>query len=63
MARHPSPAYTGAAACKDAQRLREALKAKRYAYQYVWAQDAGHVERGVERQTLEEAMDWVWKRQ
>jgi hypothetical protein len=25
--------------------------------------DAGHVERGVERQTLEEAMDWVWKRQ
>ena len=31
-------------------RMAEALKAKRYAYQYVWAQDAGHVERGVERQ-------------
>jgi len=27
------------------------------------AQDAGHVERGLERQTLEEAMEWVWKRQ
>jgi hypothetical protein len=27
------------------------------------AQDAGYVERGVERQTLEEAMEWVWKRQ
>jgi hypothetical protein len=24
---------------------------------------AYHVERGVERQTLEEAMEWVWKRQ
>ena len=44
-------------------RMAEALKAKGYAYQYVWAQDAGHVERGVERQTLEEAMEWVWKRQ
>jgi hypothetical protein len=43
--------------------MAEALKAKGYAYQYAWAQDAGHVERGVERQTLEEAMEWVWKRQ
>ena len=43
-------------------RMAEALKANGYAYQYVWAQDAGHVERGVERQTLEEAMEWVWKR-
>jgi hypothetical protein len=43
--------------------LLAALKAKGYAYQYVCAQDAGHVERGVERQTLEEAMEWVWKRQ
>jgi len=44
-------------------RMAEALKAKGYAYQYVWAQDVGHVERGVERQTLEESMEWVWKRQ
>jgi enterochelin esterase-like enzyme len=41
-------------------RMADALKAKGYEYQYVWADDAGHVERGVERQTLEEAMEWVW---
>jgi hypothetical protein len=44
-------------------RIAEALRAKGYAYQYVWAQDAGHVEVGVERPTLEEAMECVWKRQ
>ena len=38
-----------------------ALKAKGYECQYVWADQAGHVERGVERQTLTEAMEWVWK--
>jgi hypothetical protein len=37
------------------------MKKKGYEYQYVWAEGAGHVERGVERQTLEEAMEWVWK--
>jgi iron(III)-enterobactin esterase len=42
-------------------RMAEVLKAKGYEYQYVWADNAGHVERGVERQTLEEAMEWVWK--
>ena len=41
-------------------RMAEVLKAKGYEYQYVWADQAGHVERGVERQTLEEAMEWVW---
>jgi enterochelin esterase-like enzyme len=38
-----------------------ALKGRGYEYQYVWADQAGHVERGVERQTLAEAMEWVWK--
>jgi len=42
-------------------RMADVLKAKGYEYQYLWAQDAGHVERGVERQTLGEAMEWVWK--
>jgi len=37
------------------------LKAKGYDYQYLWAEGAGHVERGVERQTIQEAMEWVWK--
>jgi enterochelin esterase family protein len=41
-------------------RMAEVLAAKGYAYQYVWAEGAGHVERGVERQTLEEAMEWLW---
>jgi len=42
-------------------KMAEALKGKGYEYQYVWADQAGHVERGVERQTLAEAMEWVWK--
>jgi enterochelin esterase-like enzyme len=42
-------------------RMADVLKAKGYDYQYVWAEGAGHVERGVERQTLPEAMEWVWK--
>lgn len=42
-------------------RMADVLKAKGYEYQYVWADGAGHVERGVERQTLEEAMEWVWR--
>jgi enterochelin esterase-like enzyme len=41
--------------------MAEALKAKGYDYQYLWSENAGHVERGVERQTLPEAMEWVWK--
>ena len=42
-------------------RMAEGLKAKGYEYQYLWAEQAGHVERGVERQTITEAMEWVWK--
>jgi enterochelin esterase family protein len=42
-------------------RIAEVLKAKGYEYQYLWSTDSGHVERGVERQTLEQAMEWVWK--
>ena len=41
--------------------LANALKAKGYEYQYLWAEGAGHVEGGVERQTMTEAMEWVWK--
>jgi enterochelin esterase-like enzyme len=42
-------------------RMAAALAAKGYAYQYLWSTDSGHVERGVERQTLEQAMEWVWR--
>jgi iron(III)-enterobactin esterase len=41
--------------------MAEALKAKGYDYQYLWSEGAHHVEGGVERQTIEEAMEWVWK--
>ena len=26
-----------------------------------WVRDAGHVEKGLVRQTLGEAMEWLWK--
>jgi len=41
--------------------MAEALAAKGYDYQYQWAEEAGHVEKGVVRQTLGEAMEWLWK--
>ncbi len=42
-------------------RMADVLKAKGYDYQYLWAEDAGHVEKGLVRQTLGEAMEWVWR--
>jgi enterochelin esterase-like enzyme len=44
------------------QRMADVLKAKHYHYQFVLASDAGHVDRRVVRQTLPEALEWVWKR-
>ncbi len=41
--------------------MAEALKAKGYEYQYLWSEGAHHVEGGVERETMEEAMEWVWQ--
>jgi len=43
------------------QRMAAALKAKHYPYQYVFAQGAGHVDGGALRQTLAQALEWVWK--
>jgi iron(III)-enterobactin esterase len=43
-------------------RMADALAAKGYDYQYLWAENAGHVEKGVVRQTLGEAMEWLWQR-
>jgi enterochelin esterase-like enzyme len=42
-------------------RTADALKAEGYEYQYLWAENAGHVEKGLVRQTLGEAMEWLWK--
>jgi enterochelin esterase-like enzyme len=43
------------------QRMAEALKAKGYSYQFVFAKEAGHVDRPVRAQTLAPALEWLWK--
>lgn len=43
------------------ERMAAALKAKHYHYQFVYAQDAGHVDGRVVGETLPEALAWVWK--
>lgn len=42
-------------------RMAGALKAKGYAYQFVFARAAGHVDGRVVGQTLPQALQWVWK--
>jgi len=42
-------------------RMAAALKAKKYPYQFVFAQSAGHVDGRVLAQTLPQALEWVWK--
>ena len=42
-------------------RMATVLKAKGYHYQYIYALNAGHVDRKAREQTLPEALEWVWK--
>ena len=42
-------------------RMAAVLKAKGYDYRYVFAKAAGHTDGRVTKQTLPEAMEWVWK--
>ncbi|HVT14103.1 MAG TPA: alpha/beta hydrolase-fold protein [Fimbriimonadaceae bacterium] len=42
-------------------RMAAVLKAKRYRYQFVFAQSAGHVDGAVVRQTLPAALEYVWR--
>jgi enterochelin esterase-like enzyme len=42
-------------------RMAEALKTKGYHYRYEFAQGAGHVDGKVVRQTLPEALVWLWR--
>jgi enterochelin esterase-like enzyme len=42
-------------------RMAVVLKAKGYHYQYVYALNAGHVDRAAKNQTLPEALAWVWQ--
>jgi enterochelin esterase-like enzyme len=41
--------------------MAEVLKAKGYAYQFVYAKEAGHVDRPVRAQTLAPALEWLWR--
>jgi enterochelin esterase-like enzyme len=43
------------------QRMADVLKAKGYAYQFVFSEASGHVDRRVQLQTMPEAFEWVWK--
>lgn len=43
------------------QRMAGVLRAKKYPYQFVFAQNAGHVDGKVVNQTLPQALEWVWK--
>ena len=42
-------------------RMATVLKAKGYHYQYVYALNAGHVDRAVKNQNLPQALEWVWQ--
>jgi enterochelin esterase-like enzyme len=43
------------------RRMAAALKAKGYHYQFVFAKGAKHCDQRVKRQTLPEALEWLWK--
>ncbi len=43
------------------ERMAQVLAAKHYHYQFVFAQNAGHVDRPTKAQTLPEALEYVWQ--
>jgi enterochelin esterase-like enzyme len=43
------------------QRLAKVLKDKGYRYQFVYSKNSGHVDREVIRQTLPQALEYVWQ--
>jgi hypothetical protein len=43
------------------ERMAQVLAAKGYHYQFVFARNAGHVDRAVKQQTLAEALEYVWQ--
>ena len=43
------------------ERMAEVLAAKGYHYQFVFARNAGHVDRAVKEQTLPEALQYLWE--
>ena len=43
------------------ERMAQVLAAKGYSYQFVFAHNAKHGDRGVKQQTLPEALEWLWR--
>jgi enterochelin esterase-like enzyme len=43
------------------ERMAKVLAAKKYHYQFVFAENAAHVDRAVKAQTLPEALEYVWQ--
>jgi enterochelin esterase family protein len=43
------------------ENMARVLAAKGYHYQFVFARNAGHVDRAVKRQTLAEALEYIWQ--
>ncbi len=43
------------------ENMAKVLSAKGYPYQFVFARNAGHVDYKVRKQTLPEALEWLWK--
>ncbi|MGC1460669.1 MAG: alpha/beta hydrolase-fold protein [Terracidiphilus sp.] len=43
------------------ENMARVLAAKRYHYQFVFARNAGHVDRATKQQTLPEALEYVWQ--
>jgi iron(III)-enterobactin esterase len=43
------------------ERMAKVLAAKKYHYQFVFAENAGHVDRAVKAQTLPEALEYIWQ--
>ena len=43
------------------ENMAKVLAAKRYHYQFVFARNARHTDPDVKRQTLPEALEWLWQ--
>jgi iron(III)-enterobactin esterase len=43
------------------ENMAKVLATKNYHYQFIFARNAGHVDGGVKRQTLPEALEWLWR--
>ena len=43
------------------ENMARVLAAKQYSYQFVFARNAGHVDKAVKQQTLPEALEYIWR--